>query len=230
MDRAGIGRVCLALPATELTHSFGDDHDGHPLFGYLELHADAAKLLGRKGNLHRAGRQPSGGMDDLFRQTVRRRGESRVLPQADMLEPGLALMRAQFRGGVAGCIQADRVRPRLRSPVEMRREAFLNGWRGNRSSDRRRGGVGSVRRRIERVLCRTGRGRECRSGRSRVAVRRVLVTAGRRWKHHPGPCPIHRVAGCGRGRFTFLCGMPGGPRGRVAAIGCGVPAVCLGRR
>ena len=27
MDRAGIGRVCLALPATSLAHSFGEDHD-----------------------------------------------------------------------------------------------------------------------------------------------------------------------------------------------------------
>ena len=27
MDRAGVGRVCLALPTVTLDHPFGDDHD-----------------------------------------------------------------------------------------------------------------------------------------------------------------------------------------------------------
>ena len=35
MDRAGIGRVCLALPATELTHSFGEDHDVYKVGGKM---------------------------------------------------------------------------------------------------------------------------------------------------------------------------------------------------
>ena len=35
MDRAGIGRVCLALPATELAHSFGEDHDVYKVGGKM---------------------------------------------------------------------------------------------------------------------------------------------------------------------------------------------------
>ncbi|MBL0948392.1 MmcQ/YjbR family DNA-binding protein [Brevundimonas sp.] len=35
MDRAGIGRVCLALPATTLAHSFGEDHDVYKVGGKM---------------------------------------------------------------------------------------------------------------------------------------------------------------------------------------------------
>ena len=35
MDRAGIGRVCLALPATELAHSFGEDDDVYKVGGKM---------------------------------------------------------------------------------------------------------------------------------------------------------------------------------------------------
>ena len=35
MDRAGIGRVCLALPATPLAHSFGEDHDVYKVGGKM---------------------------------------------------------------------------------------------------------------------------------------------------------------------------------------------------
>ena len=33
MDRAGVGRVCLALPAATLDHPFGDDHDTYKVGG-----------------------------------------------------------------------------------------------------------------------------------------------------------------------------------------------------
>jgi predicted DNA-binding protein (MmcQ/YjbR family) len=35
MNRARIGRVCLALPATELAHSFGEDHDVYKVGGKM---------------------------------------------------------------------------------------------------------------------------------------------------------------------------------------------------
>ena len=35
MDRAGGGKVCLALPATTLDHPFGDDHDVYKVCGRM---------------------------------------------------------------------------------------------------------------------------------------------------------------------------------------------------
>jgi predicted DNA-binding protein (MmcQ/YjbR family) len=35
MDRAGVGRVCLALPAATLDHPFGDDHDTYKVGGKM---------------------------------------------------------------------------------------------------------------------------------------------------------------------------------------------------
>lgn len=35
MDRAGVGRVCLALPGVTLEHSFGDDHDVYKVGGKM---------------------------------------------------------------------------------------------------------------------------------------------------------------------------------------------------
>ena len=35
MDRAGVGRVCLALPAATLDHPFGDDHDTYKVGGRM---------------------------------------------------------------------------------------------------------------------------------------------------------------------------------------------------
>ncbi|MFY8164835.1 MAG: MmcQ/YjbR family DNA-binding protein [Brevundimonas sp.] len=35
MDRAGVGKVCLALPATTLDHPFGDDHDVYKVGGRM---------------------------------------------------------------------------------------------------------------------------------------------------------------------------------------------------
>lgn len=35
MDRAGVGRVCLALPAATLDHPFGDDHDAYKVGGKM---------------------------------------------------------------------------------------------------------------------------------------------------------------------------------------------------
>ena len=35
MDRAGIGRVCLALPGTTLDHPFGDHHDAYRVGGKM---------------------------------------------------------------------------------------------------------------------------------------------------------------------------------------------------
>lgn len=35
MDRAGVGRVCLALPAATLDHPFGDDHDAYRIGGKM---------------------------------------------------------------------------------------------------------------------------------------------------------------------------------------------------
>ena len=35
MDRAGVGRVCLALPAATLDHPFGDDHDAYRVGGKM---------------------------------------------------------------------------------------------------------------------------------------------------------------------------------------------------
>lgn len=35
MDRAGVGRVCLALPAATLDHPFGDDNDTYRVGGKM---------------------------------------------------------------------------------------------------------------------------------------------------------------------------------------------------
>lgn len=35
MDRAGIGRVCLALPGATLDHPFGEDHDAYRVGGKM---------------------------------------------------------------------------------------------------------------------------------------------------------------------------------------------------
>jgi predicted DNA-binding protein (MmcQ/YjbR family) len=35
MDRQGVGKVCLALPATTLDHPFGDDHDVYKVGGKM---------------------------------------------------------------------------------------------------------------------------------------------------------------------------------------------------
>lgn len=35
MDRAGVGRVCLALPGATLDHPFGDDHDAYRVGGRM---------------------------------------------------------------------------------------------------------------------------------------------------------------------------------------------------
>ncbi|WP_420478888.1 MmcQ/YjbR family DNA-binding protein [Brevundimonas sp. FT23028] len=35
MDRAGIGKVCLALPGATLDHPFGDDHDAYRVGGKM---------------------------------------------------------------------------------------------------------------------------------------------------------------------------------------------------
>ena len=35
MDRAGVGRVCLALPAATLDHPFGGDHDAYRIGGKM---------------------------------------------------------------------------------------------------------------------------------------------------------------------------------------------------
>jgi predicted DNA-binding protein (MmcQ/YjbR family) len=35
MDRQGVGRVCLALPAATLDHPFGDDHDAYKVGGKM---------------------------------------------------------------------------------------------------------------------------------------------------------------------------------------------------
>ena len=35
MDRAGVGKVCLALPGTTLDHPFGDDHDAYKVGGKM---------------------------------------------------------------------------------------------------------------------------------------------------------------------------------------------------
>jgi len=35
MDRAGVGRVCLALPGVTLDHPFGDDHDAYKVGGKM---------------------------------------------------------------------------------------------------------------------------------------------------------------------------------------------------
>lgn len=35
MDRAGIGKVCLALPGVTLDHPFGDDHDCYKVGGKM---------------------------------------------------------------------------------------------------------------------------------------------------------------------------------------------------
>lgn len=35
MDRAGVGRVCLALPGATLDHPFGDDHDAYRIGGKM---------------------------------------------------------------------------------------------------------------------------------------------------------------------------------------------------
>lgn len=35
MDRAGVGRVCLALPGAVLEHPFGDDHDAYKVGGKM---------------------------------------------------------------------------------------------------------------------------------------------------------------------------------------------------
>ncbi|HEV7228571.1 MmcQ/YjbR family DNA-binding protein [Brevundimonas sp.] len=35
MDRAGVGRICLALPGVTLEHSFGDDHDVYKVGGKM---------------------------------------------------------------------------------------------------------------------------------------------------------------------------------------------------
>ena len=35
MDRAGVGKVCLALPGVTLDHPFGDDHDAYKVGGKM---------------------------------------------------------------------------------------------------------------------------------------------------------------------------------------------------
>jgi predicted DNA-binding protein (MmcQ/YjbR family) len=35
VDRQGVGRVCLALPAATLDHPFGDDHDAYKVGGKM---------------------------------------------------------------------------------------------------------------------------------------------------------------------------------------------------
>lgn len=35
MDRAGVGRVCLALPGTTVDHPFGEDHDAYKVGGKM---------------------------------------------------------------------------------------------------------------------------------------------------------------------------------------------------
>lgn len=35
MDRAGIGKTCLALPGVTLDHPFGDDHDAYKVGGKM---------------------------------------------------------------------------------------------------------------------------------------------------------------------------------------------------
>ena len=35
MDRAGVGKVCLALPGATLDHPFGDDHDTYRVGGKM---------------------------------------------------------------------------------------------------------------------------------------------------------------------------------------------------
>lgn len=35
MDRAGVGKVCLALPGVTVDHPFGDDHDAYKVGGKM---------------------------------------------------------------------------------------------------------------------------------------------------------------------------------------------------
>ena len=35
MDRAGVGEVCLALPAVTLDHPFGEEHDAYRVGGKI---------------------------------------------------------------------------------------------------------------------------------------------------------------------------------------------------
>lgn len=41
MDRAGIGKVCLALPGVTLDHPFGDHHDAYRIGGKMFVMVDA---------------------------------------------------------------------------------------------------------------------------------------------------------------------------------------------
>lgn len=42
MDRAGVGKVCLALPGATLDHPFGDDHDAYKVGGKMFVMVGAA--------------------------------------------------------------------------------------------------------------------------------------------------------------------------------------------
>ena len=42
MDRAGVGKVCLALPGATLDHPFGDDHDAYKVGGKMFAMVGAA--------------------------------------------------------------------------------------------------------------------------------------------------------------------------------------------
>jgi len=45
VDRAGVGKVCLALPGATLDHPFGDDHDAYRVGGKMFA------MVGERGGL-----------------------------------------------------------------------------------------------------------------------------------------------------------------------------------
>ncbi|MBU1326077.1 MAG: MmcQ/YjbR family DNA-binding protein [Alphaproteobacteria bacterium] len=67
MDRAGVGRVCLALPGVTLEHAFGDDHDVYKVGGKMFA------LVGGEGAL-------SFKVSDIAYEVLTESGRARPVP------------------------------------------------------------------------------------------------------------------------------------------------------
>ena len=67
MDRAGVGRVCLALPAVTLDHPFGEEHDAYRVGGKIFA------MVGERGGI-------SFKVSDIAHEVLTESGHARPAP------------------------------------------------------------------------------------------------------------------------------------------------------